>query len=81
MAEVEEAKDQGLIRPTFILPPILNDGEKTNTDRSGEASRMKDAMGVTHFVSRASLADLCLKLGEKAAAGEEVPPWVGITNP
>ncbi len=26
-------------------------------------------MGVTHFVSRAFLADLCLKLGEKATAG------------
>jgi hypothetical protein len=26
-------------------------------------------------------ADLCLKLREKVASGEEVPQWVGITNP
>jgi hypothetical protein len=38
-------------------------------------------MGVTNFVSRESMADLCLRLGEKAASGEEVPQWVGITNP
>jgi putative NADH-flavin reductase len=81
LAEVEEAKDKGLIRPTLILPPILYDGEKTSTYRSGEASMMKNAMGVTKFVSRASMADLCLKLGEKAAWGGEVPQWVGITNP
>ena len=42
---------------------------------------MKNIMGVTRLVSRASLADLCLKLGEKAATGEQVPEWVGITNP
>jgi len=42
---------------------------------------MKDAMGVTNFVSRASMADLCLKLGKKAASGEKVPQWVGVTNP
>lgn len=81
LAEVEEAKEKGLIRPTLILPPILNDGEKTSTYRSGEASMMKDAMDVTNFVSRASIADLCLKLGEKVASGKEVPQWVGITNP
>lgn len=81
LAEIVEAKDKGLIRPTLILPPILNNGKKTNTYRSGEASTMKDAMGVTNFVSRASMADLCLKLGEKVASGQEVPQWVGITNP
>jgi hypothetical protein len=80
LAEVEEAKEKGLIRPTLILPPILNDREKTDTYRSGEARMMKDAMGVTNFVSRACMADLCLKLGEKVASGEEVPQWVGITN-
>ena len=37
LVEVEEAKDGGLIRPILILPLILNDGEKTNTYRSGEA--------------------------------------------
>jgi hypothetical protein len=81
LTEVEEAKNEGLIRPTLILPPLLNNGEKTDIYLSGEASTMKDAMGVTNFVSRASMADLCLRLGEKAASGEEVPQWVGITNP
>jgi len=81
LAEVEEAKNEGLVRPTLILPPILSNGEKTDNYLSGEANAMKDAMSVTNFVSRASMADLCLKLGEKAASGEEVPQWVGITNP
>ncbi|AEG94060.1 hypothetical protein Rta_29570 [Ramlibacter tataouinensis TTB310] len=80
LAEVGDAKDKGLIRPTLILPALLNDGRKTNTYWSGEASIMKEAMGVTNFVSRASMADLCLKLGERVASGEEVPQWVGITN-
>jgi hypothetical protein len=81
LTEVEEAKNEGLIRPTLILPPLLNNGEKTDIYLSGEASTMKDAMGVTNFVSRASMADLCLRLGEKVASGQEVPQWVGITNP
>jgi len=83
LGEVEEAMGVGLIRPTLILPPILNNGEKTNPYLSGDAStvKVKDAMSAMKFVSRASMADLCLKLGEKVAAGEEVPQWVGITNP
>jgi NAD(P)H-binding len=81
LVEIEEATNAGLIRPILILPPILNNGDKTDTYLSGEASTMKDKMGVTNFVSRASMADLCLRLGEKAALGEEVPRWVGITNP
>jgi hypothetical protein len=80
LAEIEEAKNQGLIRPILILPPMLNNSEKAVSYLSGEAGTMKDAMGVTNFVSRASMADLCLRLGEKAASGEEVPQWVGITN-
>jgi hypothetical protein len=81
LTEVEEAKNEGLIRPMFVLPPLLNNGEKTDVYLSGEASTMKDAMGATNFVSRASVADLCLRLGEQAASGQEVPQWVGITNP
>jgi hypothetical protein len=81
LAEIEEARNEGLIRPILILPPLLNNGEKTDTYLSGEASTIKKSMSVTNFVSRASMADLCLRLGEKAASGEEVPQWVGITNP
>jgi hypothetical protein len=81
LGEIEEASNEGLIRPTLILPPLLTNGEKTDTYLWGKASTIKDSMGVTNFVSRASMADLCLRLGEKAAAGEEVPQWVGITNP
>src|SRR6202035_4065802 len=81
LAEIEEARNEGLIRPILILPPLLNNREKTDIYLSGEASTIKDAMGVTSFVSRASMADLCLRLGERAASGEEVPQWAGITNP
>jgi len=81
LAEIEGASNEGLIRPILILPPMLNNKEKTDTYLSGEASTIKDTMSVTNFVSRASMADLCLRLGEKAASGEEVPQWVGITNP
>jgi hypothetical protein len=82
LAEGEEAKGRGLIRPTLVLPPMLNNSEKTNTYLAGEASTMKDAMGVTNFVSRASMADLCLtKIGGKGRVGGKVPQWVGVTNP
>ena len=81
LTEIEQAKNEGLLRPILILPPILNNGKKTDTYLSGEARTIKDKMGVTNFVSRASTADLCLRLGEKVASGEEVPQWVGITNP
>jgi putative NADH-flavin reductase len=81
LAEIEDAKAEGLIRPTLVLPPILSNGERTSTYLSGEAGMMKDVMAVTGSVSRASMADLCLKLGERAAAGEAVPQWVAITNP
>ena len=81
LTEVKEAKDAGLVHPTLILPAILTNGRKRRDYQAAEASLMKNIMGVTRFVSRASLADLCLKLGEKAATGEQVPEWVGITNP
>ena len=81
LTDVKVAKDAGLVQPTHILPAILTNGRKRNDYQSAEASLIKNTMGVTRFVSRASLADLCLKLGEKAATGEQVPEWVGITNP
>ena len=81
LTEFKKAKDAGLVRPTLILPPILTNGRTRRDYQSGEASLMKDTMGVTKFVSRASVADLYLKLGEKAAMGQQVPEWVGITNP
>jgi hypothetical protein len=71
LAEVAEAKGWGFIRPTLVLPPMLNNSEKTDTYLAGEASTMKDAMGVTNFVSRTSMADLCLKLGGKGRVGGE----------
>jgi hypothetical protein len=81
LAELAQAKDRGLIRPTLVLPPLLNDGVRTNTYLAGEAHTMKAVMGVTNFVSRASMADLCLKLGENVASGEQLPQWVALTNP
>ena len=81
LTDVKTAKDAGLVQPTHILPAILTNGRKRKDYQSAEASLIKNTMGVTRFVSRASLADLCLKLGEKTATGEQVPEWVGITNP
>ena len=81
LTEVKAAKDARLVRPTLILPAILTNGGQRRDYLSAEASLMKDLMGVTRFVSRASLADLYLKLGEQAAMGGQVPEWVGITNP
>lgn len=81
LTEIQKAKDAGLVRPILILPPILTNGRRRKDYQSAEASLMKNTMGFTRFVSRASVADLCLKLGEKAAMDEQVPEWVGITNP
>jgi hypothetical protein len=80
LTEVEEAKNEGLIRPTLILPPLLNNGEKKDIYLSGEASTMKDAMGVTNFVSRSFHGRSLSKVGGEGSVGE-VPQWVGITNP
>jgi len=41
LAEVKEAADKRLIRPTLILPPILNEGENTNTYLSGLSTDSK----------------------------------------
>jgi hypothetical protein len=57
LAEVEEAKGMELIRPTLILPPMLNNGEKTNSYLSGEASAMKNAMSAINFVNRAGKSE------------------------
>lgn len=80
LAEIEEAWTEGLTRPILILPPLLNNREKTGLPVGrGQYDQRYD--GRANFVSRACMADLCLRLGEKAASGEEVPQWVGITNP
>src|SRR5260370_26169940 len=65
-AEIEEPRNERLIRPILILPPLLNNRNKTHTSLPAHSSTIKDAMGVTSFVSRASMADLCLTLGAKA---------------
>ncbi len=80
LAEIEEARTRdlfGRLSSCRRYSPMA----RRRAPRSGEASMMKDAMGVTKSVSRASMVDLCLKLGEKVASGEEVPQWVGIANP
>lgn len=41
LAEIEEARNEGLIRPILILPPLLNNSEKTDTYLLGEASTIK----------------------------------------
>lgn len=81
LTEVETARVEGLIRPIIVMPPILTGGARTSDYLAGEAQAMKDAMRVTKTISRASMADLCLKLGERAASGEALPQWVAVTNP
>jgi len=44
LAEIEEARNEGLIRSILILPPLLNNGEKTDTYLSGDANTIKDTM-------------------------------------
>lgn len=78
--DLQAAKVEGLIEPILILPPILTNGKKMPDYHFGEARMMKGFMRMPGFVSRASLADLCLKIGEKAASGTEVPQWIGVIN-
>ncbi len=80
LADIDAAHADGLVKPTIILPPILTNGTKSRTYLSGDAHAMKDLMRVTSFVARASIADLALKLGEKAASGEKTPAWVAIRD-
>ncbi|APR81103.1 Flavin reductase [Minicystis rosea] len=56
LAEVARARDEGLIQPTILLPPMLASGPRTRTYLSGEPSAMKGGMRVTSSVDRASLA-------------------------
>jgi len=42
LAEIEAARNEGLIRPILILPTLLNNREKTDIYLSGEASAIKD---------------------------------------
>jgi hypothetical protein len=79
LADIEGAP--GIIIPIIILPPILNNREKSNSYLSGDASAMRNVMGITNTVSRASIADLCLKLGENVVSGHKIPQWIAITNP
>ena len=81
LAEIESAKTSGIIAPTLIMPPLLTNGKRTDKYLSGDIEEFKDNMSVTNTISRADMADLCLKLGEKVVAGEKIPQWVAIRNP
>jgi putative NADH-flavin reductase len=78
-ADIELAEQKALIRPTILIPPVLTRGPKTDTYVWGEPEAIKHRMGLTGSVSRASLADLCVCLAERAAA-EPVPRWIAIVE-
>lgn len=81
LADIAAAAAEGLIRPAIILPPILTNGARTGTYLSGDAHAMKDVMSVASVIARASIADLALKLSEKAVSGENTPAWIAIRQP
>ncbi|WP_224028337.1 NAD(P)-dependent oxidoreductase [Paraburkholderia caribensis] len=78
-ASVDLAERKGLIRPTILLPPILTQGPKSDDYVSGEPHTVNQRMRMTSSISRASLADLCVRLAERAAR-ETVPRWIAVVN-
>ncbi|WP_176053130.1 NAD(P)-dependent oxidoreductase [Paraburkholderia caribensis] len=78
-ADIERAEQRALIRPTILLPPMLTQGPKSATYAYGEPDAMRYRMHAASSISRASLADLCVRLSERAT--EEVTPrWVAIVE-
>jgi putative NADH-flavin reductase len=73
------AERQGLIRPTILLPPMLKQGPISDNYAYGEPETLKQRMRVTSTISRASLADLCVRLAERAAE-KPVPRWIAIVD-
>jgi hypothetical protein len=78
LVDIEAARANDLVEPIIIVPPILTNGAETSSYLSGDAHAMKGLMGITSFIARASIADLALKLCEKAASGEKPSSWVAI---
>lgn len=77
--DLEIAEGKGLVRPTILLPAMLTQGQKSDTYAWGAPDAIKHRMRVTSYISRASLADLCLRLAERAA---DEPPsrWIAIAE-
>ena len=78
---IQEAKRNGVLRPTTLLPPLLTNGPRTDKFLSGTDVEMVDKMHTTDTISRLDLAELALQLTEKAGNGEELPEWVAVRNP
>ena len=81
-AELEAPTAAGVILPTQLMPPLLTNGALTTTYQYGDAlTVMKDKMHSFDTVSRASLANIALLLGEQAVAGAELPKYVAVRQP
>jgi hypothetical protein len=78
-ADIDLGEQRELIRPTILLPPMLTQGPKSDTYAYGEPDAMRYRMRAASSISRASLADLCVRLSERAAE-EVMPRWVAIVE-
>jgi len=74
------ARQKGLLRPTFIAPPILTDAACETAYLSGDTQAMRQMMRLSSTVARMCIADLAIKLAERAVGGEETPEWVAIRD-
>ena len=79
---LEDARRDGLLRLSFIQPPIITNGVKTDTYESGsEDNDIAQRMGNFDTISRHDLADLTIRLVEQAGEGQELPNYVLARNP
>jgi putative NADH-flavin reductase len=77
--DIELAEKKALIRPTILIPPVLTQGPKTDTYVWGEPDAVKHRIGLASSISRASLADLCVRLAERAAE-QPASRWIAIAE-
>ena len=82
LSELDAAAADGLIQPILLMPPLLTRGKRTSTYEFGDAlTEMSGKMHVFDSVSRDSMADLALSLGEKAVTGQPIPKFVALRQP
>jgi hypothetical protein len=81
VSTVEQAKQEGVLRAMWIQPPLLTNGPFTGKYDAGTPAELQKRMSTWDTISRADIADLALKLAERAGEGEELPEFIGIRNP
>lgn len=82
VALLEAATADGLIQSIQLMPPLLTNGALTATYEYGDAlGAMKGKMHTFDSVSRASMANVAMLVGEKVAAGQTVPGYIALRQP